>query len=91
MEDRQIDDVAVGQTGRVALAAMPDRQIPFTVTRIVPLAQVQEGKTVFRLEASLTPGESATLRRAWRAWGASTSASAATPGSGPMASWTGCA
>ncbi|MBR8653152.1 HlyD family efflux transporter periplasmic adaptor subunit [Achromobacter sp. Marseille-Q0513] len=62
VEDRQIDDVAVGQTGRVALAAMPDRQIPFTVTRIVPLAQVQEGKTVFRLEASLTPGESATLR-----------------------------
>ena len=54
--------MAVGQTGRVALAAMPDRQIPFTVTRIVPLAQVQEGKTVFRLEASLTPGESATLR-----------------------------
>ena len=28
----------------------------------MPLAQVQEGKTVFRLEASLTPGESATLR-----------------------------
>ena len=28
VEDRQIDDVAVGQTGRVALAAMPDRQIP---------------------------------------------------------------
>lgn len=53
VEDRQIDDVALGQTGRVALAAMPDRQIPFTVTRIVPLAQVQEGKTVFRLEASL--------------------------------------
>ncbi|WMD21590.1 HlyD family efflux transporter periplasmic adaptor subunit [Achromobacter seleniivolatilans] len=53
VEDRLIDDVAVGQTGRVALAAMPDKQIPFTITRIVPLAQVQEGKTVFRLEASL--------------------------------------
>ncbi|MCL2344401.1 MAG: efflux RND transporter periplasmic adaptor subunit, partial [Desulfobulbus sp.] len=26
VEDRQIDDVAVGQTGRVALAAMPDRR-----------------------------------------------------------------
>ena len=51
-----------GADRQVALAAMPDRQIPFTVTRIVPLAQVQEGKTVFRLEASLTPGESATLR-----------------------------
>lgn len=62
VEDRLIDDVAVGQTGRVALAAMPDRQIPFTVTRIVPLAQVQEGKTVFRLEASLAPGETALLR-----------------------------
>ncbi|MFU1914849.1 efflux RND transporter periplasmic adaptor subunit [Bordetella avium] len=62
VEDRQIDDVAVGQTGRVALAAMPDRQIPFTVTRIVPLAQVQEGKTVFRLEASLDAESPAVLR-----------------------------
>jgi len=62
VEDRQIDDVAVGQTGRVALAAMPDRQIPFTVTRIVPLAQVQEGKTVFRLEASLEPQAAQALR-----------------------------
>jgi len=62
VEDRLIDDVAVGQTGRVALAAMPDRQIPFTVTRIVPLAQVQEGKTVFRLEASLEPQAAQALR-----------------------------
>ncbi|MGE8635860.1 MAG: efflux RND transporter periplasmic adaptor subunit, partial [Achromobacter piechaudii] len=62
VEDRLIDDVAVGQTGRVALAAMPDRQIPFTVTRIVPLAQVQEGKTVFRLEASLEPAAAQALR-----------------------------
>ena len=51
----------------------------------------QEGKTVFRLEASLTPGEKRHAAPAWRAWGASTSASAATPGSGPTASWTGCA
>lgn len=62
VEDRLIDDVAMGQTGRVALAAMPDRQIPFTVTRIVPLAQVQEGKTVFRLEASLDPKSAPALR-----------------------------
>ncbi|MDQ1764023.1 histidine kinase [Achromobacter xylosoxidans] len=62
VEDRLIDDVAVGQTGRVALAAMPDRQIPFTVTRIVPLAQVQEGKTVFRLEASLDEKAAPALR-----------------------------
>ncbi|WP_454692147.1 efflux RND transporter periplasmic adaptor subunit [Achromobacter aloeverae] len=53
VDDREIDDIAVGQTGRVALAAMPDRQIPFTVLRVVPLAQVQEGKSVFRLEARL--------------------------------------
>ncbi|VDH07382.1 efflux RND transporter periplasmic adaptor subunit [Bordetella trematum] len=62
VEDRQVDEVAPGQTGRVALAAMPDRQIPFTVTRIVPLAQVQEGKTVFRLEASLPPQDNLLLR-----------------------------
>jgi multidrug resistance efflux pump len=62
VEDRLIGDAAIGQTGRVTLAAMPDRPLAFTVTRIVPLAQAQEGKTVFRLEASLAAGESATLR-----------------------------
>lgn len=62
VEDRLIDDIAVGQTGRVALAAMPDRQILFTVTRIVPLAQVREGKTVFRLEASLDETAAPALR-----------------------------
>jgi len=53
VDDREIDDIQVGQTGRVALAAMPDQQIAFTVLRVVPLAQVQEGKSVFRLEARL--------------------------------------
>lgn len=62
VEERQIDDVSVGQTGRVALAAMPQRPIPFAVTRIHPLAQVQEGKTVFRLETQLQPPAGLTLR-----------------------------
>lgn len=62
VDDREIDDVAVGQTGRVALAAMPDRQIPFTVMRVVPLAQVQEGKSVFRLEARLDGSDLPQLR-----------------------------
>lgn len=62
VEEQRINDLAVGQTGRVALAAMPDRRIPFTVTRILPLAQVQDGKTVFRLEARLDPQAAALLR-----------------------------
>jgi hypothetical protein len=62
VDDREIDDVAVGQTGRVALTAMPDRQIPFTVLRVVPLAQVQEGKSVFRLEARLDGDDLPQLR-----------------------------
>jgi hypothetical protein len=51
--DSEVDAVRVGQEGRLTLAAMPDRRIAFTVQRIVPLAQVQEGKSVFRVEASL--------------------------------------
>lgn len=62
VEDRLIDDVQIGQTGRVTLAAMPDRQLPFTITRIVPLAQVQEGKSVFRLEAQLAEDAPVQLR-----------------------------
>lgn len=62
VEDRRIDDVQVGQTGEVALAAMPDRAIPFTVLRVVPLAQVDEGKSVFRVEAQLEGDAAAQLR-----------------------------
>lgn len=61
--DTEIDAVRVGQTGQVALASMPDQAIGFTVQRIVPLAQVQEGETVFRVESSLQdPAQTRQLR-----------------------------
>lgn len=61
--DAEVDAVQIGQRGEVALASMPDRTIPFTVQRIVPLAQVEEGETVFRVESALQdPAEVSQLR-----------------------------
>jgi len=57
VRDSEVDSVRIGQTGHVALAAMPDRRVAFTVLRIVPLAQAQEGKSVFRVEAGLSDPE----------------------------------
>ncbi|CAM5199976.1 hypothetical protein CDEF62S_03694 [Castellaniella defragrans] len=63
VRDSEVESVHVGQTGHVALAAMPDRRVGFTVQRIVPLAQAQEGKSVFRVEAGLSdPGVARQLR-----------------------------
>lgn len=53
VENRAIAEIHEGQAGEVALVAMPDRPIAFTVMRIVPLALVEDGKSVFRVEARL--------------------------------------
>ena len=50
----RIADVEKGRTGKLVLAALPDYEIPFEVTRITPLAEVQDGATVYRVEAELT-------------------------------------
>src|SRR5699024_11022596 len=41
--NKDIDQIHVGQTGHVVLNAMPNRDIGFTVRRIVPLAQAKNG------------------------------------------------
>jgi multidrug resistance efflux pump len=49
----RIADVEKGRTGKLVLAALSDYEIPFEVTRITPLAEVQDGATVYRVEAEL--------------------------------------
>jgi hypothetical protein len=49
----QVGDVQPGQTGSLTAAAMPWQRLPFTVSRVTPIARVEDGETVFEVEATL--------------------------------------
>ncbi len=53
MPESRIADVEVGQTGRLATASYPDRRIAFEVDRITPVAEVVDGRNVFRVRVRL--------------------------------------
>jgi multidrug resistance efflux pump len=54
VNESQIADVALGQSGELVVAALPDQTFPFTVERITPVAAVREGTTSFTVEGRLT-------------------------------------
>jgi multidrug efflux pump subunit AcrA (membrane-fusion protein) len=45
--------VRAGQAGRITLQALPGQARPFTVHRVTPISSVEEGRSFFRVEASL--------------------------------------
>jgi len=51
--ERDIDDLAVGQTGSLLLAALPEQPLPIAVTLITPVAEVVDGQNSFEVEAQL--------------------------------------
>ena len=51
--ERDIDDIAVGQTGTLVLAALPETPIGFTLSLITPVTAVTEGRNTFAVEATL--------------------------------------
>lgn len=51
--EEQINDVRVGQVGRLAVAAFPGDRLAFRVERIEPLAEVMEGRNVFKARVEL--------------------------------------
>jgi biotin carboxyl carrier protein len=51
VDEREIDEIALGQTGSVAFAASPDEGIPFIVEKVMPVSTPGEGKNTFRVEA----------------------------------------
>src|SRR5688500_17998987 len=53
VDERDIDDVTVGRSGRLLLASTPFDPVPFTVERIVPVATARDGRNFFRVEAGL--------------------------------------
>ena len=62
VDERDIDDVRIGQTGSLALGAF-ERSLPFSVERVTPMATTRDGRNFFEVEgkladapASLRPG-----------------------------------
>jgi RND family efflux transporter MFP subunit len=53
IDETQIADVKVGQTGRLVVAALPSEEHPFEIMRLTPVAKAQEGRNMFRVEAAL--------------------------------------
>lgn len=53
VDERVVADVAPGQTGTLALAALPGEHRPFTVTRVNGVAETRDGRNAFMVEAAL--------------------------------------
>jgi multidrug efflux pump subunit AcrA (membrane-fusion protein) len=51
VDERDITDVAVGQSGRLALASMPNEEFRLVVEKITPVSVVDQGRNYFRVEA----------------------------------------
>lgn len=51
--ESQVADVLPGQTGALLVSALPEAALPFTVLRIVPVAEAHDGRMVFRVDATL--------------------------------------
>lgn len=61
VDDRDIARVEVGQPGELVLSSLPDRALPFTVSSVTSVASQEDGRNVFRVEASVQ-GPAARLR-----------------------------
>jgi hypothetical protein len=53
VDESQLADIAVGQTGHLLTTSLPDRPFPIRVERITPVAEARDGRTVFRVEAAV--------------------------------------
>lgn len=53
VDGRDIADVEVGQTGRLALEALPGSTLPLRVERITPISTSEDGRSYFRVDAVL--------------------------------------
>jgi RND family efflux transporter MFP subunit len=53
VDERDIDEVAVGQKGQLVFSAFPDAPVGFSVEKITPVSSAKEGRNTFRVEARL--------------------------------------
>lgn len=53
VDERDIEALSVGDTGELALSAMPDDKLGIRIVRITPVSTSGEGRNTFRVEAQL--------------------------------------
>lgn len=53
VDESQIAEIAVGQSGTLLLAAVPNEPVEFEVTKVTPVATADEGHNFFRVEGTL--------------------------------------
>ncbi len=53
VDERDVNELAVGQRGNLALAGLPGESLALHLTKITPVAAVEQGRNVFRVEAAL--------------------------------------
>lgn len=53
VDESQIGDIAIGFTGSLVVASLPETAFPVLVEKITPVAKVEEGRNTFRVEAAL--------------------------------------
>ncbi|MBT0960385.1 efflux RND transporter periplasmic adaptor subunit [Denitromonas iodatirespirans] len=68
VHERDVGRIQAGQHGVLLLGAMASRTLPFEVTRVTPVAHVEDGENVYRVEARLL-GDETSLRPGLRGVG----------------------
>jgi multidrug resistance efflux pump len=63
VNERDIQDLKEGQTGKLATTSLPTAKFPFTIERIIPLGQPKEANNVFTVYAELNPSD---MSQSWR-------------------------
>ena len=56
VDERDVTNVIVGQSGTLALSSMPHDPLPMVIEKITPVSVTEEGKNLFRVEARVTGG-----------------------------------
>ncbi len=62
VDERDIGELAVGQTGSLALTGMPGETLPVQVEKITPVSTAEEGRNYFKVEARLLGDIASVLR-----------------------------
>lgn len=54
VDERQVAEVAAGQTGEVVFTSLPEESFGFTVEKITPVARPKDGRNVIQVEGHLS-------------------------------------
>ena len=62
VDERDIGEVRIGQTGKLVLSSLPGEPLALAVSKVTPVATSEEGVNFFRVEADLTDDPPQLLR-----------------------------